>query len=417
MSSNIKVSISPSYIDLFAGCGGLSLGLNQSGWKGLFAIEKSPYAFSTLKHNLIDKLNHFEWPIWLEQKQHDINEILKINHKQLEGLKDKVDLVAGGPPCQGFSTAGRRDESDHRNELIHSYIQFIRIVQPKMIFFENVKGFTQRFKKNRSKGIKYSEFVQKALRRSGKTFTGYEVYGKLIDFSEFGIPQKRTRFILVGIRKDFCQELNYTASDFFELLKNKKASFLINKGLGLSQNLKEAISDLLEQNGTVDCPDSKGFLSSIYGGIQSPYQKLMRIKTQSKAIPDSHRFAKHGIDTVNLFQKLLSTAPKGKKIGGKEREKFNIKKRGIVVLDPEKQAPTLTSHPDDYIHYCEPRILSVREYARIQTFPDWFEFKEKYTTGGKLRIVEVPRYTQVGNAIPPLFGEQAGDVLKQLING
>lgn len=188
-----------TYIDLFAGCGGLSLGLNQSGWKGLFAIEKSPYAFATLKHNLIDNLNHFDWPDWLEKTQHDIDEVLKRKTKELKKLKGKVDLVAGGPPCQGFSTAGRREESDHRNELISSYIKFIRLVQPKIIFFENVKGFTQRFEKNRSKGIKYSEFVQKALRRSGKDFKGYEVYGELIDFSEFGIPQKRTRFILVGI--------------------------------------------------------------------------------------------------------------------------------------------------------------------------------------------------------------------------
>ena len=406
-----------TYIDLFAGCGGLSLGLNQSGWKGLFAIEKSPYAFATLKHNLIDTLNHFDWPDWLEKTQHDIDEVLTRKNKELRKLRGKVDLVAGGPPCQGFSTAGRREESDHRNELISSYIKFIRLVQPKIIFFENVKGFTQRFEKNRSKGIKYSEFVQKALRRSGKDFKGYEVYGELIDFSEFGIPQKRTRFILVGIRKDIFEKSTFVPSQFFELLKSNRKSFLINKGLGLTQNLEEAISDLLEENGTVDCPNSKGFLSSLYSKAKSPYQKLMRSEVSSKSIPDSHRFANHGKETISLFRALLSKAPKGKKIGGKEREKFNIKKRGIVVLAPDKPSPTLTSHPDDYVHYCEPRILSVREYARIQTFPDWFEFKEKYTTGGKLRIVEVPRYTQVGNAIPPLFGEQAGEALKQILNG
>jgi len=406
-----------TYIDLFAGCGGLSLGLNQSGWKGLFAIEKSPYAFATLKHNLIDNLNHFDWPDWLEKTQHDIDEVLTRKNKELKKLRGKVDLVAGGPPCQGFSSAGRREESDHRNELISSYIKFIRLVQPKIIFFENVKGFTQRFEKNRSKGIKYSEFVQKALRRSGKDFTGYEVYGELIDFSEFGVPQKRTRFILVGIRKDIFENSNFVPSQFFELLKNNRKSFLVNKGLELSQNLEEAISDLLEENGTVDCPDSKGFLSAVYSKVQNPYQKLMRSKVSSKNIPDSHRFANHGKETISLFRTLLIKATKGKKIEGKEREKFNIKKRGIVVLDPDKPAPTLTSHPDDYVHYCEPRILSVREYARIQTFPDWFEFKEKYTTGGKLRIVEVPRYTQVGNAIPPLFGEQAGLALKQILNG
>lgn len=406
-----------TYIDLFAGCGGLSLGLNQSGWKGLFAIEKSPYAFATLKHNLIDNLNHFDWPDWLEKTQHDIDEVLKGKIKELKKLRGKVDLVAGGPPCQGFSTAGRREESDHRNELISSYIKFIRLVQPKIIFFENVKGFTQRFEKNRSKGIKYSEYVQKALRRSGKDFKGYEVYGELIDFSEFGIPQKRTRFILVGIRKNIFEKSHFIPSHFFDLLNSKRKSFLVNKGLGLTQSLQDAISDLLEKNGTVDCPDSIGFLSSIYSKVQSPYQKLMRLKVSSKSVPDSHRFANHGKETISLFQTLISKAPKGKKIEGKEREKFNIKKRGIVVLDPNKPAPTLTSHPDDYVHYCEPRILSVREYARIQTFPDWFEFKEKYTTGGKLRIVEVPRYTQVGNAIPPLFGEQAGLALKQILNG
>lgn len=406
-----------TYIDLFAGCGGLSLGLNQSGWNGLFAIEKSPYAFSTLKYNLIDNLNHFNWPSWLDKKEQDINQVLKSKKNELKGLRNSVDLVAGGPPCQGFSTAGRREESDHRNGLISSYIEFIRLVQPKIIFFENVKGFTQRFEKNKSKGIKYSEFVQKALRRSGKDFNGYEVYGQLIDFSEFGIPQKRTRFILVGIRKDVFEKQAFSPTDFFDKLKNSRKSFLIKKGLGLTQNLQDAISDLLEKNGTVDCPDSKGFQTSIYSKKKTSYQKLMRSNTSQKAIPDSHRFAHHSIETTRLFKNLLSTAPKGRKIGGDERRQYNLKKRGIVVLDPAKPAPTLTSHPDDYIHYCEPRILSVREYARVQTFPDWFEFKEKYTTGGKLRIVEVPRYTQVGNAIPPLFGEQVGEVLKTLLNG
>jgi DNA (cytosine-5)-methyltransferase 1 len=143
----------------------------------------------------------------------------------------------------------------------------------------------------------------------------------------------------------------------------------------------------------------------------------MRKQISESTIPDSHRFAKHSLHTKRIFNELLLHAPKGKKIDGEEKERFNVKKRGIIVLASNKPAPTLTSHPDDYIHYCEPRIMTVREYARVQTFPDWFEFREKYTTGGKLRKVEVPRYTQVGNAIPPLFGEQAGLVLKQLLNG
>lgn len=110
----------PTYIDLFAGCGGLSLGLHFSGWKGLFAIEKSEHAFQSLKHNLIDNFNHFSWPEWLPQTNLDINQVLLDHADKLRALNKKVDLVVGGPPCQGFSTAGLRRENDVRNGLIRS---------------------------------------------------------------------------------------------------------------------------------------------------------------------------------------------------------------------------------------------------------------------------------------------------------
>lgn len=407
--------IKKTYIDLFAGCGGLSLGLNQSGWQGLFAVEKSPFAFATLKHNLIDILDHFNWPSWMPVQEHDINEILQAKHKELHQLRGTVDLVAGGPPCQGFSSAGKREESDKRNSLIRSYIKFIRLVQPKILFFENVKGFTQKFEKNASKGIRYSEFVENSLRRSGRDFKGYEVYGKLIDFSEYGIPQKRTRFILVGVRKDIFRDQGLGPQRFFEKARDSRIKFLINKGIGPNINLQEAISDLLTNNGLIDCPDSVGFKSAVYCQTEYPYQNLMRKLNPDVNVPNSHRLAKHSPNTIELFETLLASATKGKKISNIERQLFGVKKRGIVILDGAKPAPTLTSHPDDYVHYCEPRILSVREYARIQTFPDWYEFKKKYTTGGHLRIQEVPRYTQIGNAIPPLFAEQVGEILKQFV--
>src|ERR1041385_2368079 len=125
------------YIDLFAGCGGLSLGLCNAGWKGLFAIEKSPDAFKTLKHNLIDKKDHFSWVDWLDQTNHDINAVIKTHRRNLRSLRGQVDLVVGGPPCQGFSMVGRREENDERNDLVNSYVEFIKLVQPKIIFFEN----------------------------------------------------------------------------------------------------------------------------------------------------------------------------------------------------------------------------------------------------------------------------------------
>lgn len=403
-----------TYIDLFAGCGGLSLGLyNTRLWKGKFAIEKSPDAFETLQYNLIEKKNHFEWPNWLPKQNHDINEVIKNHKDNLKSLRGEIDLVAGGPPCQGFSTAGRRIEGDSRNELIKSYIKFIRLVQPKVIFFENVKGFTQKFDKNKIKGKIYSEYVTNALEYNSPKgdFQGYKVEGKLIDFSEFGIPQKRTRFILVGIRKDIVSQVN--PSGFFEQIQKQKETFLIKKGIGLTNSLEDAISDLLKINEVVS-PDTKSFSAGLYNPIQSNYQKLLRGKVDSK-IPDSHRFAKHSKDTLRKFEFILQNAKKNKTLSNELKERFNLKKRTVIPLSGQTPTPTITTLPDDYIHYCEPRIFTVREYARIQSFNDWYEFKGKYTTGGKRRTQEVPRYSQIGNAIPPLFGEQAGITLNKII--
>ncbi len=403
------------YIDLFAGCGGLSLGLYNSGtWKGKFAIEKNEDAFKTLNHNLIANKNHFEWPNWLEKKNHDINDIISKFEKELSSLKGEIDLVAGGPPCQGFSTAGKRIENDERNNLIKSYIKFIRIVQPKIIFFENVKGFTQKFDKNKQQGKVYSEYVKSALRYSAKNgkYLGYKVKGKLIDFSEFGIPQKRTRFILVGIRKDIAQQTN--PKSFFETLRNEREQFLINKGIGLNNSLEDAISDLLRTNDVMS-PDTKSFKAGTYNKIESDYQKILRANCSNK-IPDSHRFAKHKQSTIKKFEYILENADKNKTLSTEIKEKFNLKKRTLIPLAGNTPTPTITTLPDDYIHYCEPRIFTVREYARIQSFNDWYEFKGKYTTGGKRRTQEVPRYSQIGNAIPPMFGEQCGKVLSKFAN-
>ena len=399
----------PTYIDIFAGCGGLSLGLHNAGWQGLFAVEKSADAFKTLEYNLIENVNHFQWPDWLPQTHHDINVVLKDYDKQLLGLQQKVDLVVGGPPCQGFSMAGRRRENDQRNNLIKSYIKFIKTIQPKIIFFENVKGFTLEFKKNKDKGKEYSSYVERALNRAG-----YSVKGELVNFGEYGIPQKRTRFILVGVRKDITNISRDKALQFFTLIKNNRHSFLSEKNLSIETNLGEAISDLLKTNGEVDSPDTKLFKAGIYSDVKSLYQQFMRNGIHQN-IPDSHRFPRHRPDIINKFQIILDTCKKNKDIDSQTRERFNIKKHTIIPLDEQEKSPTITTLPDDYIHYLEPRILTVREYARIQSFPDWYTFQGKYTTGGKRRTQEVPRYTQIGNAIPPLFGEQVGIILKKMI--
>ena len=401
-----------TYIDLFAGCGGLSLGLYHSGWRGLFAIEKNRDAFLTLEHNLIQKKKHFDWPDWLPQTNHDINVILKSYSNELKGLRDKVDLVVGGPPCQGFSSAGKRNEQDDRNKLIDSYIKFIRIVQPKIIFFENVKGFTEKFDRNKINGRIYSKYVTEALERKVRECPGYKVFGQLINFADYGVPQKRTRFILVGIRKDVTKLLQPQL--FFEQLKENRESFLVSKGISITTTLEEAISDLLYSNGLVDSPDSIGFKAGIYGNIQSGYQNYVRSENDN-TIPDSHRFPNHQKTTQERFIHILANAQKNKTLSEDLKKQYGIKKHTLIPLDANTPASTITTLPDDCLHYCEPRIFTVREYARIQSFKDWYEFKGKYTTGGRVRTQEVPRYSQIGNAIPPLFGEQSGLILKSFI--
>ena len=392
------------YIDIFAGCGGLSLGLCNAGFKGVFAVEKNIDAFSTLKHNLINS-EHFEWPDWLTIQEHDINSLMKNHQSELQKLQGKVDLVAGGPPCQGFSMAGKRDSNDKRNKLVKSYVKFIKLVQPRAIIFENVHGFTVNFSDNTGKTKKYSSYVVNALRRAG-----YKTDSRIVDLSEFGVPQARKRFILVAYK-------DKKPDKFFEKLYNNRDEFLQERNLSYPISIKSAIGDLEKAHGTVKSPDSKRFRAGVYGTPTSNYQKLLQNKNlSSKTAVDSHRFVNHSRKIVYLHKTLLNKAPRGKRITPSDKIVRTLKSRGVTVLNENAVAPTITSTPDELVHYKEPRILTVREHARIQSFPDWYEFKGKYTSGGKRRKLEVPRYTQVGNAVPPLFAEQLGLVLKEELN-
>lgn len=392
------------YIDIFAGCGGLSAGLLEAGWTGLFAIEKNSDAFSTLNYNLIQGSKHFSWPDWLPRKECDINILLKNYEKELLRLQGNVTLVAGGPPCQGFSTAGKRDRNDQRNKLVKSYIKFIKLVMPKVIIFENVHGFTVHFKGKR--GTKqYSSYVEGALKR-----LGYKVAHQMVNMSEYGVPQNRKRFILVAMRE-------HSPKDVFSQLEMNRNSFCHSKGISCSTNVDEAIGDLKKTCGTISSPDTRGFQAGIYGIAQSGYQRLMRkgVVDEDSAV-DSHRFVNHRKEIVRLQEELLQKAPRGKRVTPDDNIVGNLKRRGVTVLDASAKTPTITTIPDELVHYEEARILTVREHARIQSFPDWFQFKGKYTSGGQRRKLEVPRYTQVGNAVPPLFAEQIGLAILEVLS-
>lgn len=389
------------YIDLFAGAGGLSLGLHKAGLTGVFAVERNKDAFETLKYNLIDKKSHFEWPEWLDQKNWDILELLEKHSLELSNLKGNVDLVVGGPPCQGFSMAGKRQNDDVRNQLMHSYIEIVRLVQPKFLFFENVQGFTVDFK-GEDTLKNYSNILLDELKNMG-----YKVECQIIMMSEFGVPQNRKRFILFA-SKDKLRK------SFFDILTYNRDNFLKDRRLKLPITVSQAIDDLKYEHGVVDSQDTKNFKNGTYGKVNSSYQRLMKKNIDKKSIPDSHRFAKHREETVELFERLMQASDKVLRITPQMDMVKGLKKRGVTPLKEKSVCNTITSIPDDYIHYAEPRIMTVREHARIQSFPDEYEFKGPYTTGGKRRKIDVPRYTQVANAVPPLFAEQVGNVILSL---
>ena len=389
------------YIDLFAGAGGLSLGLHKAGLTGVFAVERNKDAFETLKYNLIDKKSHFEWPEWLDQKNWDILELLEKHSLELSNLKGNVDLVVGGPPCQGFSMAGKRQNDDVRNQLMHSYIEIVRLVQPKFLFFENVQGFTVDFK-GEDTLKNYSNILLDELKNMG-----YKVECQIITMSEFGVPQNRKRFILFASKDKLRRS-------FFDILIYNRDIFLKDRRLKLPITVSQAIDDLKFEHGVVDSQDTKNFTNGTYGKVNSSYQRLMKKNIDKKSIPDSHRFAKHREETVELFERLMQASDKVLRITPQMDLVKGLKKRGVTPLKEKSVCNTITSIPDDYIHYAEPRIMTVREHARIQSFPDEYEFKGPYTTGGKRRKIDVPRYTQVANAVPPLFAEQVGNVILSL---
>ena len=321
-----KTKVQPAclfFVDLFAGCGGLSLGLLSSGWRGLFAIEQSRDGFETLRHNLVDTKSHnrakarFEWPAWLNIEPHEIRKFIKKHRSELRELVGSVQLVAGGPPCQGFSFAGRRTGKDPRNELFRLHLQIVDLVKPQVVLLENVQGIDTAFgakeaRKTKARGRprkSYAGRIKEALCKHG-----YEVQQELVRAVDFGVPQFRPRYFTVGIRRGVFG--SHRCPDFFEILRSIRANFLKSKGLSAHRfvTVAEAISDL-ETTGKeiVECVDSEsasGFKEIVYRGPSSAYQRLMHGGMNGQA-PNSLRLVNHRPETVCRFQKILRTCRKG----------------------------------------------------------------------------------------------------------
>ena len=184
-----------SFADLFAGCGGLSLGLSQAGLKGRFAIERDPMAFETFAANFIDQPIQglaFDWPDWLETQAWDVEHLLASHKADLVALRGAIDVLAGGPPCQGFSFAGRRVENDPRNLLFEKYVEVVDALRPQALILENVPGM--RIAHARRNVIhlpipgdqteKPQSFYDKLV--DSLDAVGYQMEAMLVDSSRFG---------------------------------------------------------------------------------------------------------------------------------------------------------------------------------------------------------------------------------------
>ena len=396
------------FADAFAGCGGLSLGLLLAGLQGRFAIEHDKFAFETLKANLLsgDSRFRFNWPRWLPKKPIAIRKLLDDYTEEIASLEGTIDLLVGGPPCQGFSSAGRRQHNDPRNQLFASYLRLVDILKPRAVLIENVRGFTMDF--NVEDGVKnYSHKLRKKLSAE------YEVFEELLDLSGFGVPQARTRYFLLALEPGLCRD------NPFDSLRRTLPSFLRSLRLKAPVSSWAAISDLeVSRGGTQPSKETPGFDEIKYTRPITQFQKLMGA---GDVIPTDLRLARHSEEIEARFQEIIELShAEGRlnmSISDDVRQRFGLRKRAIRVLDPDRPSPTITSLPDDLLHYSEPRALTVRENARLQSFPDWFSFRGKYTTGGHLRRKEVPRFTQVANAVPPLVARALGEFLANLLRG
>jgi len=397
-----------------------------SGWRGLFAVEKDANAFETLKHNLIDGSHdvNYDWPDWLPKRPTTIGAFINRYSDELLELRGKVDLVVGGPPCQGFSMAGRRKKNDPRNTMFRHYVKIVELIRPTLLLLENVKGIDIEFAKEKEKGeakrtrrrrgrppLTFAARIQRALDKAG-----YRVFVQLVKAVDHGVPQTRPRYFVFAIAKTHLVNLDEGllsedgALNPFRILESLRIPFLLQKGLAPDKpiTVQNAISDLETSNKELtECDDSPGFKQIRYEKPLTAYQQLMH-GSMNGTSPNSLRLVNHRPETVTRFQLILDTCRRGVCLSKKDRERLGMKKYATVPLDCAQPSHTLTTLPDDLIHYSEPRILTVRENARLQSFPDWYDFKGVYTTGGKQRVRQCPRYTQVGNAVPPLLAELIG---------
>ena len=433
-------------IDLFCGAGGCSEGLIQAGFHILFSSDISDMVEKTYVHRH-EQLGYLQGKnTWFERS--DIKDltgkIIRDRISSLEIFKGKkmpeIDLMIGGPSCQGFSRAGRRDINDPRNMLFGEYVRVINEIKPRYIVLENVEGFMdmQFMGYTGISGKKYPDgSVTPILLQSELKEIGYQTLEpQILNAADFGVPQRRRRVIFIGYRKgEKIPKYPEPTVKKHLTLKDAIGDLIIDDELRSTVNNRRTKYQLESRKGRT--PDINGNPIPLSGDLtctKLPNATPIVTERFSLFLPGESgtylrkRIKEEGIELndVPLLVQLCVDNLGWKKEQVLEKFKSaDVDDDAIIVLltkknirqrwDGNQPSATIVSIADDYISPWEPRTFSVREMARCQSFDDSFEFLGKATTGGLSRRVEVPQYTQVGNAVPPLLAKAvAQEIIKVL---
>jgi DNA (cytosine-5)-methyltransferase 1 len=382
-------------IDLFAGAGGLSCGLQQAGITPLLANEWVPQFAETYK------LNHPETEIIVG----DVREVSETNLKQKLGLSDgEVDLVVGGPPCQGFSiNAPIRSLDDKRNHLFKDFLRVVSSLKPKAVLIENVPGIVS---------LACGTVVEQIYQELEEM--GYTVKHRILFAGHYGVPQMRFRTVFIAIRH-FKGEITFPDPEYNA---SAVANFTGARELCLSvpplfaQVLKpyttvwDAMSDLPQiENGTTISP--KKYARS----PQNAYQEYLRTGNTELTAHCSAKVAQVNLDRLKHIPQGGSwrDIPYDLLPAGLKRARRSDHTKRYGRLHPDALCSTVLTkcdpHWGSFFHPTQDRVISIREAARIQSFPDSYQFSGSITQ----------QYEQIGNAVPPLLGRAIGNEIAKLL--
>lgn len=372
------------FVDLFAGAGGLSLGLEQAGFHVVFANEINATCAETYLYNR--KLSKEQMFIG------DINNLLQ-NIDIYKHHFDNISLVCGGPPCQGFSMANRqRLIDDPRNHLYKTYLEFLSITKPKFFIMENVKGMAK----------KMNEILDDFHNKLGLE---YDIEYKILNAKDFGVPQNRERLIVIGNR------IGIKSSQIFDEIENCKKSKIVTLGTAIL-DLPKLQPNKLKNN--TEYEDEKcGYFERDYNYKRTTFYNFINNNRDiSKIYNHKSRYNnERDIKIFSLLPQGCNSLHESIKDIMPYKSRNDIFKDKYYKLSENEVCKTITSHMkfdcNMYIHPTQARGLSPREAARVQTFPDDYVFKGPQNSW----------YMQIGNAVPVKLAEVIGKcIIKKIEN-